>query len=111
MSLRSLFLDSARSHPATNRYLKELSRAGGQVRTSSLLPTRMLLYDGSTAVVPLDAQDTAQGAVVVHDRPLVNLLSDLFSLYWAQARPQESAAPDGDGPNELELTILRLMAA
>ncbi|NYV73733.1 LuxR C-terminal-related transcriptional regulator [Streptomyces sp. UH6] len=111
VALRSLFLESARSHPATNRYLKELSRAGGQVRTSTLLPTRMLLYDGETAVVPLNAQDTAQGAVVVHDRPLVNLLSDLFNLYWAQARPPESTASDGERPNELERAILRLMAA
>ncbi|MFF4173287.1 LuxR C-terminal-related transcriptional regulator [Streptomyces sp. NPDC001744] len=110
VALRSLFLDSARSHPGTHRYLKELRRAGGEVRTAALLPTRMLLYDGATAVVPLDPRDSALGAVVVHDRPLVTLLSDLFHLYWTQAAPHPPADSGGD-LNELERSVLRLMAA
>lgn len=109
--LRSLFLDSARSHPGTYRYLKDIHRLGAQVRTTSLLPTRILIYDGKTAVVPLDAQDTTRGAVLVHDIPLLNLLNHLFDLYWDQATPLD-VRPAGSGDlSDLERTVLRLMAA
>ncbi|SCD39799.1 regulatory protein, luxR family [Streptomyces sp. BpilaLS-43] len=110
VALRSLFLDSARSHPGTQRYLNELREAGAEVRTTGLLPTRLVLYDRRTAVVPLDAQDTARGAVVVHDPPLVALLVHLFDLYWGQAA-SDAAPRHEDQLSSTEQAILRMMAA
>ncbi|MFJ9698969.1 helix-turn-helix transcriptional regulator [Streptomyces fradiae] len=111
VALRSLFLDSARSHSATIRYLKDIHDAGAHVRTTSLLPTRILIYDRETAIVPLDAQNTARGAVVVRDLPLLNLLNHLFHLYWDQATPLDAARTRPVELSDLERTVLRLMAA
>ncbi|MGW2277225.1 LuxR C-terminal-related transcriptional regulator [Streptomyces sp. NPDC001770] len=109
IALRCLFLDSARSHPGTQRYLNELREAGAEVRTTCLLPTRLVLYDRRTAVIPLDARDTARGAVVVHDPPLVALLAHLFDLYWGQTVPD---APRHEHQlSSTEQAILRMMAA
>lgn len=111
VALRSLFLDSARSHAPTFRYLKDIHDAGARVRTTSLLPTRILIYDRRTAIVPLDAQNTARGAVVVRDLPLLNLLNHLFELYWDQATPLDACRTQPMELSDLERTVLRLMAA
>ncbi|MGW7313832.1 LuxR C-terminal-related transcriptional regulator [Streptomyces sp. NPDC054854] len=111
IALRSLFVGPARSHPPTLRYLRAIQKLGAHVRISPLLPTRMLIYDGETAVIPLDPNHTSQGAVLIRSQTILSLLTHLFDLHWEQARPLGTAPAEGDELTGLERTVLRMMAA
>lgn len=111
VALRSLFAGPAMAHSPTARYLRAIEGAGARVRLNPLLPTRMLIYDRESAVIPLDPNDTTRGAVLIRSGAILNLLTHLFDLYWRQARPLAAAPGEGDELTSLESTVLRLMAA
>ncbi|WP_405440405.1 hypothetical protein OG373_24830 [Streptomyces avidinii] len=54
IEMRSVHRDSARNDPTTPAYARWLTEQGGQVRTSPLLPPRLLIFDRAVAVVPID---------------------------------------------------------
>ena len=62
--LRNLFQHPARTDPVTNGYLRRLVQSGAEVRTAPLLPTRLILYDGAAAVLPVRHVVSGVGAVV-----------------------------------------------
>ncbi|MEY9870946.1 DNA-binding CsgD family transcriptional regulator [Streptacidiphilus sp. MAP12-33] len=117
--LRTVYLTSIRTHPPTLAHAQWLADHGGQVRTVATLPTRMLVIDRNTAVLPTDSQDTGLGAVVVTVSGIVAALCALFESVWAEGDALAVAAP-GPRPRtargeerELttqELATLRLMA-
>ncbi|SEK74417.1 helix-turn-helix transcriptional regulator [Streptacidiphilus jiangxiensis] len=117
--LRTLYLTSIRSHPPTLAHAQWLADSGGQVRTVATLPTRMLVIDRRTAVLPTDSQDTKQGAVVVSVAGVVAALCALFEAVWAQgealtlappgAQPRTARGKERDLSTQ-ELATLRLMA-
>ncbi|MCX5265958.1 LuxR C-terminal-related transcriptional regulator [Streptomyces sp. NBC_00199] len=109
--LRSLFLTTARGHAATHRYLRRLQQAGGAVRLATTLPTRMLIYDERAAVIPLQTEDTRRGAVLLHDSPVVDLLTDLFEVHWQQATLLQGPDETEEALSALERKVVQLMAA
>ncbi|MDJ0386170.1 hypothetical protein [Streptomyces sp. G-G2] len=68
IEMRSVHQDSTRNDPATLAYARWLTERGGQVRTSPLLPPRLLVFDRAVAVVPIDPQNSRLGAPV-YQRP------------------------------------------
>jgi DNA-binding CsgD family transcriptional regulator/sugar-specific transcriptional regulator TrmB len=109
--IRTLYLDSIRNHPPTVAHAEWLAERGGEVRTVPVLPIRMILVDRATAVIPVNSDDTAAGAVVLTGDGTVTALCALFESSWAAGRPLgQAAVPDHDGLTPQERTALALLA-
>ncbi|MEW2265918.1 helix-turn-helix domain-containing protein [Streptomyces sp. NPDC047853] len=109
--MRTVYLDSVRTHRATVEHADWLSSRGAQVRTVPSLPTRMILMDRRTAMIPLSGDDTAAGAVVLTGHETLTALCALFEATWAAAQPLgETVAPDPQGLTGQQSTVVRLLA-
>ncbi|MFG2714781.1 LuxR C-terminal-related transcriptional regulator [Streptomyces goshikiensis] len=109
--MRSLFQDSVRNSQSTVAYAAWLSELGGEVRTAPDLPTRMMIFDGTTAVIPVSSEDSAAGAVVLTGHGTLTALCALFENVWAGARTLgASEERDEGGLSSQERTVIRLLA-
>jgi DNA-binding CsgD family transcriptional regulator/sugar-specific transcriptional regulator TrmB len=109
--MRTLYLDSIRNDAPTIAHADWLAQHGGQVRTVPTLPTRMIIIDRTAAVIPVDSDDTAAGAVVLTGQGTVTALCALFESIWAVGRPLGQApVRDTHGLTPQERTTLVLLA-
>ncbi|MGK5529453.1 LuxR C-terminal-related transcriptional regulator [Streptomyces sp. URMC 129] len=110
--IRSLFQHAALRHRVIAQYVETITSAGAEVRSLSVLPSRVLIYDGACALLPLDARHTSAGAALVRDPAVLSFLSRLFEHCWSEgeefAQP-ETAGRDG-APSGLDREVLLLMA-
>jgi sugar-specific transcriptional regulator TrmB len=74
--MRTLYQHPARFNTATKAYVEAVTEGGGEVRTLDEFFDRLIVVDRSRAIVPTDEDRTT--AVVIHDRPLVRFLTDVF---------------------------------
>lgn len=115
--IRSVVLRTALSHGATAGYLRELSSHGARIRVAEDIGERLLVYDRSTALVPIDPHDTARGALLAHESGLVANIIALFEKIWDQAEelPAESGGNTAGGarqtPTETEQRVLECMCS
>ncbi|MFE0920218.1 helix-turn-helix transcriptional regulator [Streptomyces nigra] len=110
--IRSVVPGTALGHPPTAGYLRELSSRGAQIRVARTVTERVLVYDRSTALVPVDPDDTARGALLVREEGLVAQLLALFDKIWCDADPLprlDENSDDRDRPTELEQRVLESM--
>ncbi|MEU0028934.1 helix-turn-helix transcriptional regulator [Streptomyces sp. NPDC006335] len=112
VSMRTVYLDSARTHPPTARYAYWLTELGGQVRTVPTLPLRMILIDGETALLPVDPENTRRGAIQITIPGVTAALGALFEKVWTTAEPlgSEVEKPDGSELSRQEAEVLNLLA-
>ncbi len=106
------YLDSLTSTKAGWEYCEWVHSFGGEVRTTSILPLRLLIIDNRIAIMPLDPNDTGAGAVVHHSPAVVALALALFDVYWAKAKnpfEAEDLASDSALTSQ-EREVLRLLA-
>ncbi|MGW1179446.1 helix-turn-helix transcriptional regulator [Kitasatospora sp. NPDC002543] len=112
VSLRTIYQDSIRHAPETLDYAHWVVGLGGRVRTAPVLPPRMLVFDRSTAVVPIDPENTRAGALCTREPAIVASLVALFEHAWETAAPiveeQDGAAASALTAGEREL--LRLLS-
>ncbi|MFI2609534.1 LuxR C-terminal-related transcriptional regulator [Kitasatospora sp. NPDC018619] len=111
VTLRTIYQDSIRDAPETLAYARWMVGLGGRVRTAPVLPPRMLVFDRSTAVVPIDPENTRAGALCTREPGIVASLVALFEHAWETAVPiedQDEAAPEALTSGEREL--LRLLS-
>ncbi|MET9671615.1 helix-turn-helix transcriptional regulator [Streptomyces sp. NPDC006482] len=109
--MRTLYQDSARNNPATIAYARWISERGGSVRTAPILPTRMIIVDRSKAILPLDQENSAEGAVVISSASVLFALCSFFDLVWMSARPlTDIRSRDESGLSTQEVAVLRLLA-
>ncbi|MER5891360.1 helix-turn-helix transcriptional regulator [Streptomyces sp. NPDC001941] len=73
-------------------YLADAVRPGREARTADYLPLRMLLFDDDVAVLPVNPEDSGQGALVVHGEVLVRSLHALYDYCWHNATPSHPVA-------------------
>lgn len=112
VELRTLCLDSIRRHHTTLAYAHWLTESGAAVRTMATLPLRMILVDGTHAIVPLDPADSRAGAVIVRAAGALTALNALFELLW-NSGVDLCAAPSAEEPPELthqESALLALLS-
>ncbi|WP_329057950.1 helix-turn-helix transcriptional regulator [Amycolatopsis sp. NBC_01480] len=115
--MRSVLQHSTRLHPPTQQYVAAVTKAGALVRTTSIVPRRIIVFDREVAFLPPEDGDPAGGAVVVREPAVVSHLLESFDLLWHVGHRfpllPESGADDGTGAAERELTgaILLQMAA
>jgi DNA-binding CsgD family transcriptional regulator len=111
VAIRTVYLDSARNDPRTQKYADWLVQHGGEVRTQPTLPARLLLVDRETALVPLDPENTRQGAIQVTTPGIVALMRAYFEQLWHKATPfGASRARDDDGLTGQERVLLALLS-
>ncbi|MEU1144354.1 helix-turn-helix domain-containing protein [Streptomyces sp. NPDC005863] len=101
--------------------LVELSTAIGrdeQVRVVDRVPTKLVIADGTLAMVPLTSRTAEPAALVVHASGLLESLSGLFEAVWSQALPLRIGEAGGaprevapEGPDGTDLEILSLLLA
>ncbi|GHF72310.1 hypothetical protein GCM10010218_62010 [Streptomyces mashuensis] len=110
--MRTVYLDSVRNSAPSTAYAQWLTDLGGQVRTVAALPTRLIIVDRATAVIPVNSEDSAARAVVLTGQGMLTALCALFEHVWAGARPLGVAAPGRDehGLTGQESATVRLLA-
>lgn len=102
----------ARQDPVTRRRLSSLNEQGDQVRTSSGVPTWLVVFDRSIAFLPAGHNGSEQGLAVVRHPAVVEPLCAMFELLWDSAQPFTADAPGAHHVGDvLRLDILRLLAA
>ncbi|MEU6310046.1 helix-turn-helix domain-containing protein [Streptomyces sp. NPDC047014] len=108
--MRTVYLDSVRNSRPSVEHANWLTELGGQVRTVASLPTRMLIVDRSTALIPV-SDDSSAGAVVLSGHGMLVALCALFESTWATAQPLAEIAVLGpDGLTAQQTTAVRLLA-
>lgn len=108
--IRALYLLSVTNDAANSAYSRWLTEFGAEVRTTAALPTRMVIADRSTAVVPLNPDEPSEGAILVTSPGLVTALCALFEQMWAPAAPfGMPRRRDEVGLTEQERELLRLL--
>ncbi|WP_338933116.1 helix-turn-helix transcriptional regulator [Streptomyces netropsis] len=111
VSIRTVGTDTDSYDAATMAHVHWLTGNGGQFRGSEAPLPRMMLVDGSVALVPVDPDNTAAGALYVTDPGLVAPMVVLFEQTWSSATPLDAERPSaGDAPSGKELALLRLVA-
>jgi hypothetical protein len=89
---------------------------GITVRVVDRVPTKLVVADGTLALVPLTARAAEPAALVVHASGLLELLMGLFEKVWREGLPLRlGAAGVGEqrpqGPDATDLEILSLLLA
>ncbi len=84
---RSIYQHSARQDPSTVEYMRWLVQHGFELRTTPALPSRMVIFDRSVAVLPANSSDSREGAVVLYGKPTVTAFCSLFDWIWERAIP------------------------
>lgn len=110
--IRILFQHSTRKHKLTAKYAARITAAGAQIRTTGVMPSRLLIYDNEAAVLPVDTADTAAGVVLVRDPAVLGFLRRLFAHHWDRGLDFTAEEEEnGPEPTQLERDVLLLMAA
>ncbi|MFD9394243.1 helix-turn-helix domain-containing protein [Streptomyces sp. NPDC060000] len=98
--MRSIYLESIKNDGETTEYVHWLAEQGAQVRVAPTLPPRMVIYDRSTAIVPVDPEETRKGALVLRGHGVVSALCELFERVWESSQPVGEPPAEGAAPGE-----------
>jgi sugar-specific transcriptional regulator TrmB len=87
-----------------------------RIRVVERVPTKLVVADRTTALVPLTSHTAEPAALVVHASGLLELLSGLFESVWRDALPLRLGASgvteeSPDGPDATDLEVLSLLLA
>lgn len=110
--MRTIYLDSIRHDNNAREYATWLESIGGHIRTSPVLPNRLTIVDRRSALVAVDATNTAAAAALVTSPGLISLLVTLFEHIWEASTPLgPTAAPcEPEILTRQQAAILQLMA-
>ncbi|NUR59798.1 MAG: helix-turn-helix transcriptional regulator [Catenulispora sp.] len=89
---RSIYLERFAAIPYVAEYFKAADEIGAEIRLLPHLPLRMLIYDDTTAMLPIDPVDSFAGALLIRDPALVMSLSAFFEHCWIDATPLHATA-------------------
>jgi DNA-binding CsgD family transcriptional regulator/sugar-specific transcriptional regulator TrmB len=97
VEILTVYLDSVRNDQRSLAYVRWLVDAGGGVRTTPVLPLRMLIFDRERAVLPLHVDRTSDGIIILRGEGPVAAMCVLFHQIWQAAVPfgeEPSTAPE-----------------
>jgi DNA-binding CsgD family transcriptional regulator len=112
LKMRAVYLQNMMESKVALEYAETIHRLGGEVRATPTLPMRLLIFDRTIAIMPMDPANPTAGALIHRSPAVVAVALALFEAYWSRAA--ELFAPD-DRDNEAPLTpheaeVLRLLA-
>jgi DNA-binding CsgD family transcriptional regulator/sugar-specific transcriptional regulator TrmB len=109
--MRTVYLNSACNSPHTRQYVNWLCGLGGEVRTVPTLPTRMVVVDRTAAVIPVNSNNSAEGAVVLTGHGTLTALCALFDGVWTSARSlNDDSRADDQGLTDQQSMVVVLLA-
>ncbi|MET9960285.1 LuxR C-terminal-related transcriptional regulator [Streptomyces sp. NPDC006326] len=113
VQMKTLYQHTARSDLPTRAYVREVTAAGGEVRTADELIDRLFIYDREIAFLPERAACPGRppGAAIVREPTLVSFLCSVFDHLWDGATP---FAPETNKAtataDDVKHSIMRLMS-
>ncbi|WP_153054235.1 helix-turn-helix transcriptional regulator [Planomonospora sphaerica] len=113
VTVKSIYHHGALRHPPMAAYVRDVIDLGGQVHVTKEPMDRMVIFDRSVAVVPVDPRETARGALLVREPGLVSQLATYFDGLWqASEEPRGLAGPHREPPalSDLERRVLSALA-
>ncbi|MFC9397661.1 LuxR C-terminal-related transcriptional regulator [Streptomyces sp. NPDC057027] len=108
--MRVLYQHTARFSSGTCAYVERVGRLGAQVRTLDDEFPRMLVFDRTTAVIPVP--DDPHAAVLIREPHVVAFMVGAYERLWLEALPFETEWDRQtimDISDELKQTIVRLL--
>jgi len=96
---------------ASSEYAPVMTDFDTQYRELPSQPVKMLIYDRTTALLPLVPGDASRGALEVTADSAVDGLVALFHRQWERARPPERGATRRMKLTPRERAVIRLLAA
>lgn len=111
IKVATIYLNSIRNDGPTTDYALWLAGLGGKVRTLPTLPTRLIVFDRSLAVIPSGADASVPSALVVHGAAPGAAFGAFFDQLWAAAYSLEAPSNrDDEGLTGQERALLSLLA-
>ena len=107
VAYRSVVPHTARRQRDSLQHLQTLAEMGAQVRTAAVVPGRMILLDGMTALV---STGSGPGAALFREPAMVDFLTRIFEHIWEHATPLTGSGPDTTVLEDIELSILGELA-
>jgi len=108
---RGIFLNDALADPTALSNMKWLNEHGARIRTTTRLPTRMLIADKKIAVLPIKQSNAMYGVLVIKNNGSLAALNALFDAYWENAVPFHSQIEaDSHELSSREQQVLNLLA-
>ncbi|WP_134002615.1 helix-turn-helix transcriptional regulator [Kribbella sp. VKM Ac-2566] len=111
VEIRYLFPEAYWKRPGVGEILQYIVDLGGKIRIAPSVPFRLIIFDNESAVMAIDPEDKAVGAVVHHSQAVVRMAMELHLSYWDRGfEPfgEEQRARDG-GISAQEAEFLRLL--
>lgn len=105
--------ESIRSNAINMAYERDIAALGAQVRTSAVVPMRLLIIDRKTAVLPFDPESPQRAAILTTAPGMVKALCELFDRSWAEAVPLEATTllDEATGLTDSEAELLKILSA
>lgn len=101
---RTLYTHAALRNPLALGLLRAEEGIGAQVRTTAMIPIRLLLFDDEYALVPIEG-DTVAG--LVKDPVVVQLLHEIFDFLWERGAPLATDDSARAVPRDTEVALMR----
>ncbi|MEY9858875.1 sugar-specific transcriptional regulator TrmB/DNA-binding CsgD family transcriptional regulator [Catenulispora sp. GAS73] len=112
VKFRALCHDKIRSNAAAMAYEQRLLAQGAQIRTSTVVPMRVLIVDQANAVIPYNPDSREEGAILTVVPGIVRSLYELFERCWDDAKPLEATPrfDDATGLTKSETKLLTILS-
>lgn len=109
---RVLYVSSVLNDPEAVHGVRWLENHGAMLRFAPVLPMRMLVFDGHTALLQQSPTSSAAGAVVVDHPGIVSALLYVFESSWegADELPKGPHAGSSTSLSTLEREVLRMFS-
>jgi DNA-binding CsgD family transcriptional regulator/sugar-specific transcriptional regulator TrmB len=110
--MRTIYVQGIYNDPDSLSYAQWLSEMGASIRVAPALSFRMIIYDQRRALVPVDPDDEALGAMLFTGTGVVKALCENFEQMWRSATPLSATRPRRpvSGLTEQQRTVLRMLA-
>jgi DNA-binding CsgD family transcriptional regulator len=111
---RSLYQNSVLSDRRNLDYARWLSGLGVEIRSTPVIPSRMIIVDHSVAAILYRQPQLPVEMFIVREPSLVIPLIEFYEMSWAAAKPIDGPEPkveDEKEPTQQEVALLRLLAA
>ncbi|MET7282185.1 helix-turn-helix transcriptional regulator [Kribbella sp. NPDC005582] len=103
-------ISEAQIKPREGRvWIDYLLDMGGKVRIVPSIPFKLVIFDGESAVMPLDPDNYDAGAVVHHSKAVVRMAIEMYEHYWRHADRSFERTPEPGELSAQESEFLRFL--
>ncbi|WP_181774173.1 hypothetical protein [Amycolatopsis pittospori] len=112
IAVRTIYNTGALDDEMFLDYVQEVTAAGAEIRVTDDPIERMVIMDDVVAVLPIDPQNSGQGALIVRQPGLIVGFLRLFHRLWNEASvyPPPKTDPAAAGPSGEDRKVLALLA-